>query len=211
MAGPLLLEPGARRTAYSSAARASMANRRGLSGYSVLFGPYSASRSYSSGHSMSRARAPSAIGASKNPTSYAAPPITIGKRSTRAPALTPRYFGSATVTSHPSRANAGGSEPSTSARPPLFAKGCASEPTSSTEGWSLVTETLQFERDRTPGPCPARRSPRHRRAEAIEGRASGARDRRRHADGSRRHAAAGAGAGTAALDSVRPPVGRRAT
>src|SRR5437867_3632951 len=74
------------------------------------------------------ARAPSPSGASKRPASRVKPPTVTGSDSTRVPPSTPRYRGSTTVALHPSRASAGGSEPRTSASPPVFANGCASEP-----------------------------------------------------------------------------------
>src|SRR5438093_4249623 len=83
---------------------------------------------------MSSARAPSASGASKNVTSRVYAPTVTGNDSIRLPADTPRYRGKATVASQPSRARAGGREPRTSARPPVFANGSASEPMINTLG-----------------------------------------------------------------------------
>src|SRR5689334_10366502 len=56
-----------------------------------------------------------------------------GMRSTSEPAVTPRYRGTTRVTSHPSRASDAGNAPRTSARPPVFENGSASEPMISTE------------------------------------------------------------------------------
>src|SRR5262245_21801762 len=66
------------------------------------------------------------------------PPTLTGKRSTSVPASTPRYRGSTSVTSQPSRARAGGSAPSTSASPPVFTNGTASEPMIRSEGAGIA-------------------------------------------------------------------------
>src|SRR4029453_3792143 len=60
---------------------------------------------------------------------HAAPP---GKPATRLPGVTPRYRGTNSATDQPRRARDAGRAPSTSARPPVFAKGTASDPMMST-------------------------------------------------------------------------------
>src|SRR4029453_18608237 len=84
------------------------------------------------------ARAPSPSGASKNPASRVNPPTETERYSTKVPASTPRYRGSTTVALHPRRASAGGNAPRTSASPPVFANGRASEPTMRTDLGALV-------------------------------------------------------------------------
>src|SRR4029453_2527891 len=90
--------------------------------------PYSAGRSNSSGQSTRMARAPSPSGASKKPASRVNPPTDIDRDSRKGPASPAGYRGSTTVALHPSRASAGGNAPRTSASPPVFENGRASEP-----------------------------------------------------------------------------------
>src|SRR6516162_3624163 len=112
---------------------------------------YRASRSNSSGQSTRIARAPPDIGASKNPMSRVKPPTVSVIRSTGVPAVTPRYFGVTTVTSHPRSASAGGNAPSTSASPPVFENGKTSDAIWRTErllfrfGEGIVQELTRFD------------------------------------------------------------------
>ena len=69
----------------------------------------------------------------KRRRSQAYPPILSGIRPTSVPSRTPRYRGTTTVTSQPSLAIADGSAPRTSASPPVFENGTASEPIMRTE------------------------------------------------------------------------------
>ena len=63
-------------------------------------------------------------------TGYCAEPsATILSSGEAAAAVTPRYFGSTTVTWWPSRSRASGSAPTTSARPPVLAQGATSDAT----------------------------------------------------------------------------------